>query len=168
MIEVLDTIRRHLMTHDHETQPTASTASQQTGTVSTLSRRTLLKYASMSGLVGSTDVGAFSEIVSATEISDGSSSPDAPLRNADDCGQEFEKSLRVKGMGSGLNHYHLETSGDIIRRKGTEDQQEPISDAAVEGTIHKNDTDSYCYTGEVTTIWARGSIMYSVDDPTKK
>jgi hypothetical protein len=154
------------MTHNQETQSTASTDTQQTETASTFSRREFLKSATVSGLVGSTGVGSLSEIVTATEISDESSSFDTSLTDVDDCKQGFEKSVRVKGVGSGLNHYHLETSGSIIQRDVVDEQQGSIDDA-VEGTVRKDDFDMYCFTGRVTTVWARGSITYYVNDPSK-
>jgi hypothetical protein len=154
------------MTHDKETQSTASTDPQQTETDFTLNRRGFLKSVSVSGLVGSTGIRSLSEIVAGAKISDGSSSPDPSPTKWGDCSHGYEKSVRVKGVGSGLNHYHLETTGSIKQREVV-DKQQGSTDDAVEGSVRKDDFDMYCFTGRVTTVWARGSVTYYVNDPSK-
>lgn len=152
------------MAHDREPQLTVSTNTQHTGSGSTLSRRTLLKYAAMSALVGVTGGGSLSESVTATGHSRGSNSPNATPSNVSDCEQGSEKSLWVKGLGSELNHYHLETSGSIAQSEVPDEQHRSTNDTVVEGTVRKDDFDLYCFTGEVTTVWARGSVTYCVND----
>lgn len=152
------------MAHDREPQSTVSTNTQHTESDSTLSRRTLLKCAAMSALVGVTGGGSLSERVTATGRSRGTNSPNATASNVSDCKQGFEKSLCVKGLGSDLNHYHLETSGSIVQNEVPDEQHRSTNDTVVEGTVRKDDFDLYCFTGEVTTVWARGSVTYYVND----
>lgn len=147
------------MTYDRETQSTASTNTEQTETASTFGRRTFLKYAVVSSLAEETGRRTLSKEVTAAEISEGSSSSGLTTGK-----QRCEKSLCVKGSGSGLNHYHLETSGSIIPRDTTDEQQKSVDESVVEGTVRKGDFASYGFTGRVTTVWTRGNITYYVND----
>lgn len=152
-----------LMTHNQDTQSTTSPTSLQNERDSLLSRRSLLKSAAVGGLFGNTGVGTLSEIVPTTANYEGSSTSDVSTMDEGVCDQPFKKSLRVKGVGSGLNHYHLETSGGIVQG-GESDEQRSVDDGVVEGSVHKDDFDSYRFTGRVTMVWARGSVTYSVND----
>lgn len=144
------------MRDDPEIQSTLPTNSRQDQTAPVLTRRTFLKSATVSGFVGAM----------ATDGTADARSSSVSTKSV--CGnQKYENSLRVEGLGSGLNHYHLETSGDIVQQDLVNDLQ-GIGDGVVEGTVRKGDTDLYRYSGVVRTVWAKGSVTYSITDVSDK
>jgi hypothetical protein len=142
------------MEDNREKRPNTSTGTRQDTTSPALTRRTFLKGATVSGFVGA----------KANDVSAESSSSSISPKSVGDYKQKFKNSLRVKGLGSGLNHYHLETSGSIVSHDVTNDLQEIGNNSVVEGTVRKGDTDLYWCSGDVRTVWAKGSITYSITD----
>ena len=77
---------------------------------------------------------------------------------------QFGKELIVKGVGTGINEYHIETRGNSRLDEITVDQGGTLGEREIDGSIRKGDSDSYFFTGRVTNVYARGSILYSVSN----
>lgn len=139
------------MTHDSNRQPERVREHQER--LFPISRRDLLKHVAVAGSISATG-----KVASATETSE------YPADGPDNAEIQFEKILTVEGVGTGVNEYHIETRGNIrldeisIRQDGTFGERE------FDGSIRKGDSDSYFFTGRVTNVYARGSILYSVSN----
>ena len=90
------------MTYDSQRQSGESAREHQRKPVSALNRRDLLKHVAVAGSI------SVSGLVSATESAEYTTGvPD------DDVETQFGKELTVKGVGTGVNEYHIETKGNI-------------------------------------------------------
>jgi hypothetical protein len=145
------------MTHDYDMQSTESTDNQPVENATAVSRRRLLQYTA-AGLVGLTGRGA-SETVSATETTQSSLDVDA----MDDT-PGSAKLLRVKGTGTGRNAYHIETTDAIVPTGGSDGPLGQVGETVIDGTVRKDHVDAYCFTGRITTVYARGSVTYYVSE----
>lgn len=150
------------MPHNHPNSPTESTNDHHAKTTSVLSRREFLKHTTMIGIVGICGETTTIETTKTTESTDRPSSPEIAADKDHRTDRGFEKVLRVKGTGSGDNLYHIETSDHLRPKRVIDEQQTSIRDTVVEGTLGKDDFDSYYFAGEVTSVQARGSITYYV------
>lgn len=150
------------MTYNQSTDSTQSPADHPTETQSVLSRRELLKHAALTGIIGISGEATATETMRATENTDSLSTPDIS-EECCNC-QASGKVLQVKGTGSGDNSYHIETSDSITSKGVATERQETVSGTVVEGNVHQGSVDTYCYTGKVTTVWARGSVTYYVSE----
>jgi hypothetical protein len=150
------------MTYNQSTDSTQSTTEHPTETKSVLSRRELLKHAALTGIVGISGKATATNSDRSTENTDSPSTTEISEKCCN--GKASGKVLRVKGTGNGDNSYHIETS-DSIKSKGiAAEQQETVSSTVAEGNVRQGSVDTYCYTGKVTTVWARGSVTYYVSE----
>ena len=147
------------MVHDQASQSSELMEDRQRKTVSALSRRDLLKLATVAGSVSGV---VSSGIASATESGGRSETIEDTLEVDDDAGSSFSKVLLVEGTGTGLNSYRFSvgdtaTSEAVVkaRVKGTD---EPL----VTGEVRKECADMYYFTGEVIDVSVYGSIIYHV------
>jgi hypothetical protein len=143
-------------------QTTESTDSHPVENTASVSRRRLLQYTA-AGLGGLTSRGA-SETVSATttiQSSPGDDATDDP-HGCDLPGST--KLLRVKGIGTGRNAYHIETTDTIVPTGGSDAPLGQPGETVIEGTVRKNHVESYCFAGRVTAVYAQGSVTYYVSE----
>lgn len=143
-------------------QTTESTNSPGEETAA-VSRRRLLQYTA-AGLVGITGSGA-SETVSAIGTAHQSHPDDNATDDPHVCGLSGSvKLLRVKGIGTGRNAYHIETTDSIVPTGGSDVPLGQTDETIIEGAVRKDHVDTYCFTGQVATVYARGSITYYVSE----
>lgn len=149
------------MNHDQSYSDESIEGSQRT-TGSALSRRALLKHAAFAGGLSVSGT-VMSETAGAVEPADCSDIPENSQRASADSGERLiDKELVVKGTGNGVNEYHIETRGNIRLSKDIADQQ---GKQVFKGTLDEGRSDSYFFIGRVTSVYARGTIMYSVSNP---
>jgi hypothetical protein len=146
------------VTHDLNRQSGEFVREHQRKHISALSRRDLLKHVAVAGSMGVSGLAA-GGVVNATEP------PDPTTGVVDtDAETQFGKELTVKGVGTGVNEYHIETRGNtrldeiFVAQDGTSDERK------FDGSLRKGDSDSHFFTGRVTNVWTRGSITYSVSN----
>lgn len=132
-------------------------------TVSALSRRSLLKYGTMTGITGFVGRISTNEVASATETTETPTATEDIIADLNDCGY-FNKVLYIKGIGGGNNNYYIETSGDIISYETADNQQGQPYNTVIEGNVCKDCFDSYFFNGKVMNVYIRGSISYRVFD----
>ena len=146
------------MTHDSIQQSGESAGEHQRKPLPVLSRRNLLKHVAVAGSVsvsGGTGGGGVSATkipVHTTEIPD------------DDTETQFGKEVTVKGVGTGVNEYHIETRGNTRSDEISATQDAVPGEREFGGSLRKGCSDSYFFIGRVTNVWTRGSIIYSVSN----
>jgi hypothetical protein len=146
------------MIHDSSRQSGESAGEHQRKPVSVLSRRNLLKHVavagsvSVSGATGGGVVSATETPVHTTGISD------------DDAETQFGKEMTVKGVGTGVNEYHIETRGNTRLDEISATHDAASGEREFDGSLRKGCSDSYFFIGRVTNVYARGSIIYSVSN----
>ena len=112
-----------------------------------------MKYVAVAGSI------SVSGLVSATEPAEHTTRvPD------DDVETQFRKELTVKGVGTGINEYHIETRGNIRLGEISATQDAVPGEKEFSGGLRKGYSDSYFFTGRVTNVYARGSVLYSVSN----
>lgn len=146
------------MTHDSSRQSDESAGEHQRKPVSVFSRRNLLKHVAVAGSVsvsGMTGGG----VVSATEI------PVHTTGIPDDGTEiQFGKEMTVKGVGTGVNEYHIETRGNTRLDEISATQDAVPGKREFDGSLRKGCSDSHFFIGRVTNVCAQGSIIYSISN----
>ena len=127
-----------------------------------LSRRSLLRQTAIAS-IGCATFGLEDNSVASTNDSIVLSNiSENPLERPDTNNQRFDRALRVKATGTGINEYRIEASRNIIPSTGVDGQQTQSCNSAVEGSLEQGRSNLYYLTGRIMNVFSRGSITYYV------
>lgn len=150
------------MTDEQVSQPRESVENQRRKTVTTLSRRDLLKQTAVVGSIGIGGV-VSSRRVGATESTDKSETIEDTSKD-DSTESSFGKVLSVEGTGIGPNSYRFSMGDAVTSEAVIKAQVKGADEPLITGEVRKGCTDVYCFAGEVIGVSARGNITYHVDN----
>ena len=130
--------------------------------VPVLSRRSLLKQTAIAGISGATFDLEDNSIANSSDSIAGSIISETTPEHPDTNNQRFDRALRVKATGAGINEYRIETSSNIIPSTEVDGQQSQCCNSSVEGSLEQGRSDLYYLTGRIMHVFSRGSITYYI------